>query len=385
MRSDALIVLGMHRSGTSALAGVLELLGVDFGKHLLPAQSDNKKGFWEHADIIDLHDQIFSFFGSSWKDSSSLPFEWWQHSGMDLFKKRLISIVRKEFIEVPLWGLKDPRICRLLPIWNEVFSSIDSEPRFIIILRNPVEVAESLHKRDGITHTEAYSLWLRYMIEAERSTRGKDRVFVSYQSLLTNWSEVVEKISGNLSIQRPLSIKGSDRLVDDFLSPNLRHCIVSDFTMEKDEAISSWVKRLYQALNADKVNFAEILNLERSIMESDRLNTHSKTLSELKRQHIINITNLESSGAAKDLHITNLESSSAAKDLHITNLESSSAAKDLHITNLELSLATKDSHNSQLQDLTRNLISKRFGPFIWLGSQDRKNIIKSTVKDSNAN
>lgn len=71
-------VLGMHRSGTSALAGALNLVGVNFGSNLMPAQaSENPKGYWEHLDIVRTHDDVFTLFGASWDDPRPLPESWW--------------------------------------------------------------------------------------------------------------------------------------------------------------------------------------------------------------------------------------------------------------------------------------------------------------------
>ena len=77
LKNRALIVLGMHRSGTSAFSGVLNLLGVDLGAHLLPASNTNQSGYWEHEEIVAVHDRLLMALGSSWDDPSPLPPNWW--------------------------------------------------------------------------------------------------------------------------------------------------------------------------------------------------------------------------------------------------------------------------------------------------------------------
>src|ERR1700722_9316263 len=71
--STALIVLGMHRSGTSALTGVLHHLGVALGERLMPTSPDNPRGYWEHNDIVDVDHRLMATFGRTWDDIRSLP------------------------------------------------------------------------------------------------------------------------------------------------------------------------------------------------------------------------------------------------------------------------------------------------------------------------
>ena len=160
--NKAVIVLGMHRSGTSVLTGVLSMLGIDPGRRLMSAQADvNPRGFWEHSEIVELHDQMLETLGSSWDDVALLPELWWKKPEVVPFKSKLINIIRRDFEKSPLWLLKDPRLCRLLPLWLEILHELGSKPCFIICMRNPFEVGASLSKRDGIIVGEAYLLWLR--------------------------------------------------------------------------------------------------------------------------------------------------------------------------------------------------------------------------------
>ena len=121
--STALIVLGMHRSGTSALTGMLHHLGVALGEHLMPATPDNPRGYWEHSDIVSVHERLMAALGWGWDDIRSLPAGFEHGEAAQAAGRELLAIVDRDFAGAPLWGLKDPRLCRLMPLWTELFAA----------------------------------------------------------------------------------------------------------------------------------------------------------------------------------------------------------------------------------------------------------------------
>lgn len=219
----ALIVLGMHRSGTSALAGTLSLLGIDPGPSLMPAHGGiNPKGFWEHADIVAVHERLLAALHTSWHDERPLPDRWWKSPTIAPFREELIDIINRDFSRSPAWILKDPRLCRLLPLWLEILAAFGAEPRFALCLRNPAEVAQSLAQRDGIPESRALLLWLRHLLEAVVWTQGYPRTIVNYEQLLADWRSVAIPLLHNLSLPVPTDTTLFAK-VDDFLEPSLRH------------------------------------------------------------------------------------------------------------------------------------------------------------------
>src|SRR6185312_15331109 len=113
--STAILVLGMHRSGTSALTGMLRCLGVALGHDLMPATADNPRGYWEHAGIVAIHQQAMGAHGMAWDDIRAMPPELAHDRGM---ADRIAEILSAEFAGSPLWAVKDPRLSRLLPLWR---------------------------------------------------------------------------------------------------------------------------------------------------------------------------------------------------------------------------------------------------------------------------
>ena len=151
-RRRAILVLGMHRSGTSVLTGMLAALGAFPGRRLIAADpSTNPTGFWEDEEIVRLNDGLLEYLGTRWDDCSVLPVDWMSQSFVRGARERMLSVVQREFEGRPLWVIKDPRLCRLLPLWTDVLAALDCRVDFLLCLRNPIEVAESLRQRNAFS------------------------------------------------------------------------------------------------------------------------------------------------------------------------------------------------------------------------------------------
>jgi glycosyltransferase involved in cell wall biosynthesis len=202
-RSDsarrAIIVLGMHRSGTSALTRVISLLGADLPNGLVQGP-DNEAGFWESAKLAAIHDEILSSAGSSWDDWRAFDQNWYASSQAPIFKARVLELLQKDFASSRLFVVKDPRICRLWPFWRDVLEELGAKPAVAIPIRNPVEVAASLERRNGLAPARGYLLWLRHVIDAEQATRGLPRAIVTYSALLDDWQRMVRTLGSRLEI-----------------------------------------------------------------------------------------------------------------------------------------------------------------------------------------
>jgi hypothetical protein len=261
MKSTAVVVLGMHRSGTSALTGALNVLGVKLGERLYGAQTGvNERGFWEHAQIADTHDAILRATGSYWDDFLPFPTSWSVHSALPLYIKRLRRLVARDFGRSQLWGLKDPRMCRLLPLWLPIFKDINVRPVFILIVRHPAEVCKSLHARDGMSFEKALLLWLRYNLEAELYSRNLPRITVTFDSLVKDTRDTLTSIERILNISFPTSVEEALPAINEFLSPSLRHHDRGQ--LSEGGALEKLASRLYYLLAREQapsaVSVAEI-------------------------------------------------------------------------------------------------------------------------------
>jgi len=215
----AFVVLGMHRSGTSSVAGVLALLGATPPRTLMGPKPENPKGFWESEVLMAFNDEILVRAGSSWDDAEPLDTAVFEGEQGAELKRRAGEKLREEFGDADTIVIKDPRICRFYPFWREVLIAARYQPFVVIPVRDPAEVAASLHGRNGMPIEEGLKLWQRHVEDAETATRGQPRHILLWRDLLDDWRGALAAIEGNLD--RPLTphTPEQDALIDAFLSP----------------------------------------------------------------------------------------------------------------------------------------------------------------------
>jgi len=245
----ALVVLGMHRSGTSAAARVFSLLGAGLPQNLMPPkEADNPSGFWEPAALVAAHDSLLAELDSRWDDLCPLPSGWFESEAAGRAQETLAELLEQEFGPARLFVLKDPRICRTVPLWTSALRRVGAEPGFVFASRNPLEVASSLAARDGFSFERSLLLWLRHVLEAELDTRAEQRVFLSYQGLLADWREAAERVARTLELEWPIALEDAAPDVDAFLNAEERHHTVADEDLAVRPDVVAWVKEVYGAL-----------------------------------------------------------------------------------------------------------------------------------------
>ena len=140
----AILVAGMHRSGTSAVSRVLSLVGCELPNTLMsPALNDNETGFWESQKIANLNEEILASAGSTWSDWQAFNPGWYDSPVAAEFHDRALALLHEEFDRSRLFVLKDPRICRMLPFWIQAIEGFGARPCIVSPIRNPLDVAAS--------------------------------------------------------------------------------------------------------------------------------------------------------------------------------------------------------------------------------------------------
>lgn len=250
-RPIALFVLGFGRSGTSALARVLSLCGGTLPTKLLGATTDNPRGFWEPRTAIYLNEAILRSRGSSAYD---LPLRGPQRSSATARDEAWIAKIRAYFATLPaapLVVIKEPKITASCDLWFEGARLAGFDVAAVVALRHPTESIASIGKRAGRQNyvrssTElASAWWLKYTLLAERDTRDIPRVVIEYANLLDDWRREVKRI--NVTLATDLDGR-QDTVIDEFLSPGLRHHRHSGPIAEPFG--NDWVTSTYEELAA---------------------------------------------------------------------------------------------------------------------------------------
>lgn len=235
----------MHRSGTSALARVLNLLGCDLPKTLMQPSPSNEAGHWESDAIYRLNDRILESAGTTWHDWLELNPKWFDSPKAEEFRDEAIAALNDEFGASRLFVLKDPRICRLLPFWLDVFGRCSVRPLIFLPLRNPLEVAASLEKRNGFEPALGHLLWLRHVLDGEAASRGVPRFFLTYDQLMQAWRRLMEDAQTALDVAWPRLSDRSAAEIDGFLLERYRHHRQPLESVTGNPGLSAWLRETY--------------------------------------------------------------------------------------------------------------------------------------------
>lgn len=384
-KKKLIVVLGMHRSGTSAITRALKALGVELGDSLLPpVNGDNDKGYWEDADINALNIEMLNALEYDWNSWASASKEDLTSPKVNAYKLRALDILRAKLRTSDVIGLKDPRISRLMPFWISVFERLPVEVSFIIALRHPMSVAQSLIKRDkSFPAGKAYRLWLDYSLSALEGTSGQQRIVVDYDLLMVDPVAQLKRIAATCNLSMAEDSSEVREYIDCFLEDRLRHTHFEEKDLELDESCTAGTIDLYRMLlllakDSEECDFsAEVLTRIKSHQnESRTIYRYIDNCEKNQIQLLSDISELRERNDSlvkiiqgKDNDITNLQKiiSDQKDDLEqqLSLISSKSAALDDAI--LELSLRNEEIEKlidksseleSYVEELHRNMKAK---------------------------
>ncbi len=353
----AILVAGMHRSGTSVLARVLNISGCDLPATLLEANPTNEAGHWESRKIVFLNNEILASAGSSWRDWNPLNPQWYASPVAGRFRRRAQEALVSEFGDSAFFVLKDPRICRLLPFWIEAVRAYGAEPMIVSPIRNPLDVAASLEKRDGIVPSIGHLLWLRHVLDAEKDTRGMKRAWLLYNAFLSEPYAMVDAIGDALGVSWPRSTSVDAQIeLDEFVCPSIRHHWSSDAQLLEDPRLSHWIKSTFDIFNrwcGRDVHDEDVEELDRirSVFDaalpafSYALASSDRALAERDGQ----IGELRQALVARDARVEELDRAVVERDGQIGELRQTLAARDARVEELDRAVVERDGQIGELR------------------------------------
>ncbi|MCF8567861.1 glycoside hydrolase family 99-like domain-containing protein [Alicyclobacillus tolerans] len=345
------VVLGMHRSGTSAVTRGLKMFGIWLGDRLMPPSTgDNEKGFYEDLDIYELNVEILKFLGYDW--DSLLPIEEIHLESLlnNGYFLRAVNVLRQKFATSNIFGLKDPRMAKLLPFWKQVFIHCQYDVEYILVLRNPLSVAKSLERRNGFDHEKSYILWVEHVLSSVLHTEESRRVLVDYDRLMLSPEREMKRIAQALSLQPdPMEMK---HYKSEFLDDSLRHTVFKKNDLFLDNSCPPIVREIYN----DLLEVAEDRRTLDDIEVKDNVHnwnieyTRHKSNLRIIDRYSKRLTTLKVIAADRDREMSKLNQEISNLELHIVNLNDEKSERDKEISDLNQKISSFESQTVNLSD-----------------------------------
>ncbi|MEM9421329.1 MAG: tetratricopeptide repeat protein [Pseudomonadota bacterium] len=222
-RRKFVFILGMHRSGTSALTRMLNILGLGTAENLVEGNAFNVSGYWEPEAVLAHNDHILALADRAWFDPKPIADEFFKGERFDKLVETAQTILQSDF---PIDGdivLKDPRVSRTFPIWKEAVRRVGGDVVCIFAGRAPAECAQSIKRRDEIEDELGLLLYQTYLLEAEYWTRAVPRAMLLYDDLLTDWRACLMHLDRELGTDYSSHSDQTAQMIDQFLTPSARH------------------------------------------------------------------------------------------------------------------------------------------------------------------
>ena len=241
MNQNAICIAGAHRSGTSMLTRLLHRCGLHLGEEtdLMPAAADNPDGFWEHLRFVKINDEILNALGGSW-DLPPLPAANFAGVELDPLRAKARLLV-ESFAGKDPWGWKDPRNCLTIPFWENLLPGLKT----LVIVRNPLETAYSMHARNGNSYALGLRLWEIYNRRLLAQTRPDSRIITDYRVFFEDPEAELRKIASFLGWPET-EIAAAAGMINE----KRRH---TSFTLEQliDAGVSQEIVELYRSLTKE--------------------------------------------------------------------------------------------------------------------------------------
>jgi hypothetical protein len=366
----------MHRSGTSALTGTLSLLDVYLGSELMQSNFANEKGYFENNIIYNINENLLFQINSSWDDV------FYDESKLENIKEfnELKKTIQMEFEYANLFAIKDPRIAYLFPIYKKVLEELEIKIKIIFPYRNPIEVTNSLKKRNNMSLEKGMLLWAYHFLLAEKFTRTYKRVFLSFDELIENPEKTINKISSSLSLSFEEKFKINQKEIEHFLEPKLKHHnispdnlsenipkIIKDILSLKEQFNNSVLHKEFDKLRNDFFGYkklfynedliSEIISLKLKLQDKDKeLSKANNTIQDKDKE----LSKANNTIQDKDKELSKANNTIQDKDKELLKANNTIQDKDNELLKANNTIQDKDNEllkaNNTIQDKDNELL-----------------------------
>lgn len=241
------VVLGMHRGGTSATTRAVHLLGVPLGdvRDWMQPRGDNPRGFWESESLTALNDEILEALGGHWTAPPASRDCLAGQPRLSSFRERAVERIRAVYT-TRRWVWKDPRLCITLPFW---LSLLEPAPVFVIAQRNPLEIAASLEARNGFSKVFSLALWERYVRSALEHAQRRPAFVVHFVDLLSDPARCLQELQDFLVRHDAVDGAGTPHAeITREVDVDLRHHVRATASFQEDRDASDEQKELNEVV-----------------------------------------------------------------------------------------------------------------------------------------
>lgn len=199
---DIVVVMGMHRSGTSAMARALEVLGVEIGDTLMPpVKGDNDKGYFEDLDLYALNEKILNAVNSNWEQLSFIDVNHTEHLVSSEYFLEAVDLLRNKRKGKAILGVKDPRFSKLILFWRKVINYCEFNAAYIIMVRNPISVIRSMGARGRTDKQKDYYLWVTHTLSALIHSEAQKRIIIKAEDFLAKPKSTLIEIAEKFNLK----------------------------------------------------------------------------------------------------------------------------------------------------------------------------------------
>ncbi|HET7615799.1 MAG TPA: hypothetical protein VFK27_02490 [Bacillales bacterium] len=265
MTSKAVCVMGSGRCGTSMATRAINFIGVDLGSGFIKENDTNPKGFWENKKVVDVHKKIKKALGKR-----PFPEGWERKSTIRPFKKELKQSLKEQFADKPIWGWKDPRTVESLAVWKDILDELGVDANYLIMVRNPVDVAASYKEAYQRKEDSALHQWQMRTLLSLVGTNDRKRVIVDYDELLGDSLKTLRRVAKTFDLPWPEDEQQLKADLDEFIDPSMQHSQTTLEELERMDDVDEDIKALYR-LCVEGVRSQEYLESKPFTDEANRL------------------------------------------------------------------------------------------------------------------